>query len=463
MNSKGNSHPKMASSIDFLSAWIESQMAYKGQPGISVGIVYDQELIWAKGFGFADLESKKQATPETIYRIASITKLFTSTAILHLRDAGKLQLDDPIVKHLPWFKVQSKHSYSPPILIRHLITHTSGLPRESAHPYWSTADFPTYEQVRESLPELELTIPTETKWKYSNLAVSLAGEVVSTVSGISYEEYVEQNVFGPLGMENSFIRTIDPANPDLAAGYGRRLPDNSRAMRPFGDCKGISPAANMASNVEDLAKFAMLQFRDKPAGDDQILSGHTLREMHSVHWLDPDWQFGWGWGFKVTRVKGKTYIGHGGSLMGYRTEIQLCPEDKIGVIILTNSDDGEPGFYVEKVFEWIGPEILKALAPKQEIKEPHPAWNKYIGKYRSPWGDTQIMIYHGELVAVAPALADPSIDITRLIPVEEHTFKIKMDSGFGAFGELVVFELDEDGKVERVRMGQNYSYPVSDW
>ncbi|MCJ7624663.1 MAG: serine hydrolase [Anaerolineaceae bacterium] len=463
MNSKVNSHPELASSIDFLSAWIESQMAYKGQPGISVGIVYDQELIWAKGFGVADLESKKQATSKTIYRIASITKLFTSTAILQLRDAGKLQLDDPVETHLPWFKVQNKHSYSPPVLIRHLITHTSGLPRESASPYWSTADFPTYEQVRELLPEQELTLPTETKWKYSNLAVSLAGEVVSAVSGMSYEEYVEQNILEPLGMENTFVRTIDPANPEFASGYGRRLPDNSRAIRPFGDCKGISPAANMATNVEDLAKFAMLQFRDKPAGGDQILSGFTLREMHSVHWLDPDWQFGWGWGFKVTRLKGKTFAGHGGSLMGYRTEFQLCPEDKIGVIVLTNSDDGEPGVYAEKVFEWVGPEILKALAPKPEKKAADPAWDRYLGKYRSPWGDMQIMVYQGELVAVAPAAPDPSIDITRLTPVADHTFRMKMKNGFGAHGELVVFELDEEGNVERVKMGQNYSYPVSDW
>jgi CubicO group peptidase (beta-lactamase class C family) len=462
MHAKVNSHPKLASSIDFFSAWVESQMSYKGQPGISVGIVYDQELIWAQGFGFADLETQKGATPKTIYRIASITKLFTSTAILQLRDAGKLQLDDPVEKHLSWFKVQNKHSYSPPVLIRHLITHTSGLPRESDS-YWSTAEFPTYEEVREYLPQMELTLPTETKWKYSNLAVSLAGAVVSALSGMSYEDYIEKNILEPLGMGNTFVRTLDPANPEFSTGYGRRLPDNSRSIRPFGDCKGISPAANMASNVEDLAKFAMLQFRDKPAGGDQILSGFTLREMQSVHWLDPKWESGWGWGFMVMRVKDKTYIGHGGALMGYRTIVHLCPEDKIGVIVLTNSDDGEPGVYAEKVFEWVGPQILKALEPKPEKKESDPAWDKYVGKYRSPWGDTQIMIYEDELVAVAPALPDPSLDITRLTPVKEHTFKIKMDSGFGAHGELVVFELDEDGKVERVKMGQNYSYPVSDW
>ena len=93
-------HAAVASHIDLLSAWIEAQMAYNGQPGISIGVVYDQELLWARGFGYANVEQKIAAMPQTIYRIASITKLFTSTAILQLRDAGKLQLDDPITRHL---------------------------------------------------------------------------------------------------------------------------------------------------------------------------------------------------------------------------------------------------------------------------------------------------------------------------------------------------------------------------
>jgi CubicO group peptidase (beta-lactamase class C family) len=93
-------HAEVASNIDLLSAWIEAQMAYNGQPGISIGVVYDQELLWARGFGYANVEQKIAAMPQTIYRIASITKLFTSTAILQLRDAGKLQLDDPITRHL---------------------------------------------------------------------------------------------------------------------------------------------------------------------------------------------------------------------------------------------------------------------------------------------------------------------------------------------------------------------------
>ncbi|HEU5197782.1 MAG TPA: serine hydrolase domain-containing protein, partial [Methylomirabilota bacterium] len=117
----------VSSAIDLLSAWIESQMAYAGLPGLSIGIVHDQQLVWSAGFGRASLARSHAATADTLYRIASITKLFTSTAILQLRDAGRLQLDDPLVKHLPWFSIREAEAETPVITIRHLITHTAGL------------------------------------------------------------------------------------------------------------------------------------------------------------------------------------------------------------------------------------------------------------------------------------------------------------------------------------------------
>lgn len=145
-------HPEVASNIRLLEAWLESQMAYKGWPGVSIGIVYDQKLIWAKGFGYADVEKKTPATPDTIYRIASNSKVFTSIAILKLRDEGKLQLDDPVAKHLSWFKIKNKYPDAPVITIRHLLTHTSGLPKEAPFPYGTDFKFPTREQIIENCP-----------------------------------------------------------------------------------------------------------------------------------------------------------------------------------------------------------------------------------------------------------------------------------------------------------------------
>jgi CubicO group peptidase (beta-lactamase class C family) len=273
--------------LDVLSAWIENQRAYSGLPGASLAVVHDQELVWAAGFGWADMERRAPATADTLYRIASITKTFTATALLQLRDAGKLQLDDPLARHLPWFAIASPHAEAPPITIRHLLTHTAGLPREAVFPYWTDFDFPTAERLREGLARQRGILATETEWKYSNLGLALAGDVVEAASGERYADYVQRHILDPLGMTATLVRAPEPTDAQLARPYGRRMPDGRRDAAPHVDTRGISAAANMTTSAVDLARFAMLQLRDGPAGGAQILRGSTLREMQRVHWLEP--------------------------------------------------------------------------------------------------------------------------------------------------------------------------------
>ncbi len=214
--------PSVAGGIRLLGAWVESRMAYQGLPGISLGIVYDRDLIWSRGFGFADVDTRVATTPRTVYRIASITKLFTSTAILQLRDAGALQLDDPVERHLPWFRLRGMAPDGVPITIRHLLTHTAGLPREAGFPYWTDDHFPSREEVAARLPEQETAYPAEVKWKYSNLGIALAGEIVAAASGMACEEWIQQHVTGRLGMRDTAFVLTEPQRGRLATGYGRQ-------------------------------------------------------------------------------------------------------------------------------------------------------------------------------------------------------------------------------------------------
>ena len=457
------SHEPVASNIDLLSAWIESQMAYSGQPGLSIAIIRDQDIVWSKGFGHSDVALETPAEPSTIYRIASITKLFTATSIMQLRDDGKLQLDDPIIKHIPWFDIQDRYPDAPPKTIRHLITHTSGLPREAAFPYWTDSEFPTRDQIVGALPNQQTVLPTETRWKYSNLALSLAGEIVETVSGISYPEYVQSNILDPLDMSSTFVNSPDRDHPSLATGYGRRAPNGKRQVSPFTDGKGITAAANMSTTVEDLAKFAMLQFRDGDTGGRQILKGSTMREMHRVHWLDEEWKSGWGLGFNVSRIDGRTYNGHGGSVKGFRTHVRLRPADKISVIVFTNADDGNPEKYVDKAFQWVAPGILSVLDSDAAPVPSSSEWEAYIGKYQGSSSDMQVLQLDGKLVAIDPSQSDPLESLTTLVPLGEHSFRIVNPLGGSAHGEKFVFELNDQGQVERVWVGENYSFPVQDW
>ena len=454
-------HPKVRFKIDAFAAWIEAQLAYRELPGVSVGLVYDQELVWHRGFGFADRERQVRADAQTVYRIASISKLFTATALLQLRDADKLQLDDPVRRHLPWFRIGGEAD-SPPITLRALITHTAGLPREAGRPYWNDFDFPTRDELHAILPAQQMPLPVAQQWKYSNVGPALAGEVVEVVSGVPYADYVREHVLAPLGMTHTYVQPR-PDTPHLAVGYGRRLPGSlDRATSPFVDIAGLTPAGNLASCVEDLAKFAMLQFRRGPAGGSQILAGSTLAEMQRIHWLEPDWQAGWGLGFRLMRQRGKTYFGHGGSLPGYRTQVILSPAEKVGVIVLTNADDGDPAAFVDKAMEWVAPALAQAAQPPAALPSAADL-TCYVGRYRNFWGDTQILLHDDRLVALNPALLDPMPAQVTLTPVGEHRFRMASTDGYTSHSEFAVFELDDHGRVARLKVGDTYTYPVDAW
>jgi CubicO group peptidase (beta-lactamase class C family) len=454
---------EVASAIRLLEAWIDSQIAYRGLPGLSIAIVHDQDILWAKGFGHADVEKKTAASPQTIYRIASISKLFTSTAVLQLRDQGKLKLDDPVAKYLSWFKLKNQSADSP-ITIRQLLTHTAGLPRESAFPYWTDSKFPTREQMIEALAHQEIVYPPETKWKYSNLGLAVAGEVVAAVSGETYDQYITRHILTPLGMKSTSVILGETDRPRLAVGYGRRMPNGTRAIRPFMDIGGIIPAGNLSSTVEDMARFVSLQFRDGPSVGSQVLKGSTLREMHRVQWLMPDWKSGRGLGFHIVHREDGDLVGHGGWLAGYQSAVYFRPKDRIGVIAMINADDGlpypgAPDSVVDRAFKWVAPAIVKALPPAPPAQA-RPEWQKYVGKYRSPWGDADVLIVNGQLVLINPTEADPTTSMATLVPVAQHTFRIEDGSPSGPHGERVVFELGKDNKVARLKIGENYSTPV---
>jgi D-alanyl-D-alanine carboxypeptidase len=453
--------PDVRSAIELLEAWIETQRVYRELPGLSIGIVHDQSLLWTRGFGWADVERRSPATADTLYRIGSITKLFTATAILILRDAAKLRLDDPLHAHLPWFEMNSASSDAAPITIRHLLTHTSGLPREAAFPYFTDERFPSIDEIRARLPSQERPLPTESRWKYSNLGATLAGEVVAAVSGEPYADFVQRQILEPLGMSATQVASPPIDHPQLAVGYTRWLPARERTPGPFSDLRGLTPAGNMTTSVTDLARFAMLQMRGGTAGGAQILSGRTLAEMQRVHWLEPEWQAGWGLGFRVFRFRGKTFFGHGGGLRGFRSELRICPSEKLAVIVFINADDGETWMYMDKAFEWVGGAIIgvtKSVPPTAD-----PAWSRYVGRYRNAWGDVQILVRGGELMAIGPAGPDPLLAPSTLKPVGEHTFRVETKDGYGIAGELAVFEVDAAGRVTRARFGENYTERIESW
>jgi CubicO group peptidase (beta-lactamase class C family) len=259
-------------------------------------------------------------------------------------------------------------------------------------------------------------------------------------------------------MTSTSVKLLPENRARLATAYGRRLPDVTRALMPFTDTRGITPAANMSSTAADLARYAMLQMRESGKGGAQILKASTLREMQRVHWLEADWKNAWGLGFAVRRLGERSVFGHGGAVAGYRTQITVCPAEKVAVVVMTNADDGRPGRFVAKAFEWVAPAIVKAFEPEKKPDRALKEWANYVGVYRSLWGDTQVMIHEGHLVMFDPTVDNPRDEMYRLTPEGPHTFRLNILDGEG--GELVVFEPGPDGKAVRLRDPENYSNRV---
>jgi CubicO group peptidase (beta-lactamase class C family) len=444
--------PQVRAALSLLDIWVEAQLDYERIPGISIGVVYDQDLIWSEGYGFADAEGRVPATPRTLYSICSISKLFTSISVMQLRDAGKLRLDDTVAHHLEWFDIEQAHADAGPATVEGLLTHSAGLPRESASPYWSEANFPTRAEVMERLSKQETLYPARTYFQYSNLGMTLAGEIVKAASGMSYDEYVQRHILDPLGMNDTYPDL--PEHERFATGYGTFRRDGTRMTVPPYTVNAIAPAAGFASTVEDLARFASWQFRTLDGKPTDVLATNTLREMHRVHWLDPHWRTTWGLGFSVWRDDDKTFVAHGGSCPGFRTQLAMRPQEKFAAVFMTNAQGVNTRAYTDRAYEIVAPAIRAALKSDEEKGRPFP-FGKYVGFYERPLGgETAVIEWEGELAMVPLPTANPISAMTRLRHVDGDTFRrVREDD---ELGEEISFELDASGAV--VRFWRNNQY-----
>ena len=454
-------HPEVASTIDLLERWIAATMEDRGTPGLVIAAVHDSETVWVRAFGFADLERKLPMTGTTIFRMASITKTFTATATMILRDEGKLRLDDPVVQYLPWFSLRGMQPEEPVVTVRHLLLHISGLPREAAFPYWTDHVFPTREQIRQTLPEQAMIYPPETHYKYSNLGIALLGEVVAAAAGEPYEQFIRERILQPLGMHSTSVFLREDQLKRLSTGYGRRMPDGTRAVSPMTEARGLAPAANISSSVEDMARYAAFHLSEDSTRPGQILRASTLREMHRVQWINPGWKSGRGLGFSVRKTDPRVRVGHDGWVAGQRSTLLLSPAEKTAVVVMANADDADPGLIAGRALAMLAPAFQEALRSPSPPSPPPADWQPLLGTYIDPWGwRSDVMLYHGRLVLYDysyPPEEDPTQSLTDLLPEGEHTFRM---GGANGNGELVHVEFDPDGRVVRLKVGENYTYPA---
>jgi CubicO group peptidase (beta-lactamase class C family) len=291
-------------------------------PSVAAAVVRKGELVWTGAVGSASYEEDRPATADTQYRIGSITKTFTATAIMQLRDAGELDLDDRLEQHL------DVANGSP--TIRRLLSHLSGLEREAGEMF-VTGESPTEQQLIESMRSVNFVLPPGEAHHYSNLAFALLGQVVARKSGMRYTDYVDERIIRPLGLQRT---TWTPQEPK-AQGY--LVDEYARTVwrEPETDLGGTASAGQLWSTVTDLGRWATFLAR----GADGVLGASTLEQMcfPQVMYYPNDWFLAWGLGLQLFDHEGAIYAGHGGAMAGHLSGVYVDRKQEIGAAALTNS------------------------------------------------------------------------------------------------------------------------------
>lgn len=314
--------------------FVEKSMKANEITGLSAAVYDESGLRWAEGFGWADRQSKEKASPETLYRIGSITKVFTGLAIMQLVEEGKVDLDESLFHYLPHLEIKVPDSEKPPT-VRSIMMHLSGLPSDHLNGMWGNGGT-TQEEFFSSLRGEAMAAPVDYVRSYSNLGFSLLGQLIAEVSGESYENYVQNHLFSPMGMASSTVTSTH--DPKISRGYlrGKEHPDPN--LRDIA-------AGGVNSSVRDIAALAELVFREGRVGSHQIITPESWEEMISPQDTASPFVFGQEiplvWMREPFEIKkAGPMIGHNGGT-GLFFSLFLClPQEKICAAGFFNSPGG---------------------------------------------------------------------------------------------------------------------------
>lgn len=336
--------------LEGFAQFVNETMEQWQVPGVAVGIVKNDELVYAEGFGYRDVENQLPVTPETLFAIGSSSKGFTATSAGILVDDKKLDWHTPIRKWLPTFELQDTFA-TERMNLADLLCHRSGLPRHDLIWYNSTA---SREDLIDRLKYLEPSKDFRTFWQYQNLMYLTAGYLAGRANESTWEELVQQRILDPLEMGSSNFSVEKSQKADNSA-LPYEIPDpktGAREQIPFRNIDVIGPAGSINSNVIDMANWLIMNLNGGQFKDRQIITEATLKELHSAQMplvpeamlyppLETHPEMGqacYGFGWFVQNYRGHRWVHHGGNIDGFCAMVSLLPQDKLGVVVLTNLD-----------------------------------------------------------------------------------------------------------------------------
>ena len=437
-----------------LEKFIKSVMDERKHTGCSVAVVKGDEVVWAKGFGYANVEEEIPATPETIFRCASVTKPVVTTGLLQWMEKGKFELDDPVNEHL---KVTIKTKYANQPSIRDLLTHYSGLPTHVPPIFYDESEALTTEEWIKWVARV--VRPRHKIWAYSNPAFDIVGYLIELFSGDTYDKYMKANVYEPLEMDSSAIGPYPVDENRFTWGYGRDgLKGEVQPVKPY--IFGAIPepgSGGMMSTCVDLAHFVIAQMNGGVYKGNRILKEGTLEEMQRLQASTGKSRSGMGLAWHRFMHHGHVVLRHTGGMPGVANHVAFYPDLKIGVCWLSNLQDGS-GWrppaptalqIVAGEHKPFDPEAIKAEKVPEE-------WSRVAGIYGSP-GQTTTVRVEGEYLVMGEEDAK--------VYLEKICDGVYMIHGGLNDGYEVIFEYDEKGKARQFDLGTSVHprYLVGTW
>ncbi len=400
-------------------------------PGFAVAIVKDDKVVLSRGYGLRQLGKPDAVDEHSLFAIASNTKAFTAAALAILVDEGKLKWDDPVTKYLPYFQLYDPY-VTRELTIRDLLSHRSGLETFSGDLLWYESNYSRAEILRRARM-LKPISSFRSRFGYSNILFLAAGEIVASVTGNSWEEFLKERFFTPLGMNRTVITHEELLKSENVATPHNRVEGAVRVIR-YGNVDNIGAAGAIKSSVADMAQWLRLQLNRGTFEKKKLFGADRSREMWTPHIVlgpiseqaekfNPTRHFSlYGLGWVLNDYQGRLMVSHGGGLDGMVSQVALVPEEKLGVVVLTNSETPLGSILVNKIVDlflgvtprdWNGDFLARARQSEQAASaaakriedarvmntKPSLMLASYAGNYTSPtYGDAKLSEEHGKLV-----------------------------------------------------------------
>lgn len=446
--------------IGAVDSLVSAEFAKDSVGSLTVGVIAGSQLVWTRSVGFADMKARRLANRNTVYRIGSITKPFTAVMLMQLVAAGRVQLSDPVERYLPEVKqIASKPQGAAPFTFLQLATMTAGLVREpdDAGPFWTGPVSAWEKTLLAALPHTRYTSVPGTEYSYSNIGYAILGAALARVAGQPYTEWERLRVFRPLGMERTRFEIDSTISSDLAVGYQVKSDgtlDDQTAAQEARDGRGYKvPNGAIFTTVDDLARFVVFELG---RGPDSVLARSMLDDAFGgIVSTDADLQRGYGLGFMAMRRDDypfPSFLGHSGSVAGYRAAMYYDRGMKLGVVVFRNVVGGEQDP------DRLAADILSLLATKKVAEIQADIDRRVKAQVASPGSEAAVRRIIGELRLGKPnydlmssALAretrrqitQQQATIARLGALQSLTFK-----GVGPAGPNIFLATFERGSLE---------------